>query len=135
MTDTTAEAGPNNDVRKALMLLQMRDEELPLFKRVVVELLLKRLPDDIRSDAEIRLSARHDPSTIMKLPDDSAAVSGGQENDDQAELVVPGLSSGDIADIAKDFGVNPGELMALVQTPEFERMVAEELAKRAEQES
>jgi hypothetical protein len=43
------------------------------------------------------------------------------------------VSSGDVSDVAQQFGVNPDRLKALVQTAEFEKMVAEELARRAGQ--
>jgi hypothetical protein len=40
------------------------------------------------------------------------------------------LSSDDVSDIAQEFGVKPDQLNALAQTPEFQRMVAQELARR-----
>jgi hypothetical protein len=83
---------------------------------------------------------RHEPlgpkPTIQgKGAPTGAAVSGGRATDDAAALVVPGVSSGDVADVAQQFGVNPNHLKAFVQTPEFEKMVAEELARRAGQEA
>ena len=55
------------------------------------------------------------------------------EHDESAELIAPGLSSGDVSDVAQEFDVDPDQLVAFARTPEFERMVEEELARRAEQ--
>lgn len=117
-------------VRRAVILMSMRQGDMEVPKRLAVEQKLRELPDDIHREAAARLRGH---SEAPALDEEGAALPSPEEVAAQVEAevaeVMSGLAPGNLGSLAAELGISEEELAELVsELPDnFGQMVADEV--------
>ena len=118
-------------IRKAVVMLTMRQGEMETPKRLAVERKLRELPGDVIAAAEARLRGEAETSALdaegaaaLPTPEEIAAQVEAEIAEVMSELAPDKLGS-----LAEELGISEEELAELVsELPDnFEQMVADEV--------
>jgi hypothetical protein len=74
-------------------------------------------------------AARKSIFKARAAPDAAAAAPRTPQLEEATKTVLSDLSGGGLADLAQELGVEPGDLEGIVNNPDFERQVREEVAR------
>jgi hypothetical protein len=122
------------EIRKAVLLLAMQQNNMETFRRLAVELKIRGLPDAIRSKAEARRSGdagATDTGSLEEQP--GAAGPTAEELAMQVEVevhqVMSELAPENLGTLAEELGIPEDELRTLISglPDNFEQMVADEV--------
>ena len=114
------------EIRKAVILLAMRQNDMETFRRLAVELKIRELPNDIRAkaDATDTASLKMQPGAAGPMAEELAV-----QIEVEVQQVMNELAPENLGILAQELGISEDELRNLVsELPDnFERMVADEV--------